>query len=222
MARHALYYSPGACSLAAHVVLEEIGEPFEARRVTIAEGENFKPEYLAINPRGFLPALEVEGQILTESPAILAYLASTEGGRHLAPERGTVAYGQALRWLAWISGTLHVAYARFWRSHRFLPPDADATTLIARGREDVIAACAEIEATIGEPWALGEAFSVVDANLLPFYRWGVRIGLDMDAWPRWTALTRETLKRPAVRRALATEQPTPEWGSALDGLEPAA
>ena len=214
-----LYYSPGACSLATHVVLEEIGEPFETRRVAIAEGANKKAEYLAVNPRGFVPALEVEGQILTESPAILAYLASTGGGRHLAPERGTVAYGQALRWLAWISGTLHGAYARFWRPERFLPAEADASDLIARGKADVIAGCAEIEAGIGEPWALGGAFSIVDANLLPFYRWGVRIGLDLEPYPRWTALTRETLRRPAVRRAIATEQPTPDWGAASDGLD---
>lgn len=221
MARHALYYSPGACSLATHVVLEEIGEPFETRRVTIAEGENHKPEYLAVNARGLVPALEVEGTILTESPAILAYLASTHGGRALAPERGTLAYGEALRWLAWISGTLHGAYARLWRSHRFLPADADATALVARGREDIIAGCAETEAGIGEPWALGDLFSVVDANLLPFYRWGVRIGLDMDAYPRWTTLTRATLRRPAVRRAIATEGVSPDWGAALDGLDEA-
>lgn len=211
---HVLCYSPGACSLAPHIVLEEIGEPFEARRVAIAEGRHLSPEYLRLNPRGRVPTLLVAGQPVTEAAAILLYLAQ----RHAAldPARlGALAQARCYEWLLFLASSLHIAYAQLWRPRRFLPPEADATTLVASGRSDILRYNGEIEARIGSGWLLGDEFSIADAYLFPFYRWGVRIGLNMEeSAPKWTRWKERMLGRPAVLRALATEGIGTSWAPA--------
>jgi glutathione S-transferase len=202
----ALYYSPGACSLAPHVVLEELGIEFEPRRVALAEGEHLKPDYLAVNPRARVPALETEGEVYTEAPALLIYLAGLDSGSGLLPPAGTGARARCLEWLGWLSSTHHIAYAAFWRPRRFLPEGVPTEPLVAEGRRNIERGNAEIEQRIGPGWILGDDYSVADAYLLPFYRWGYRIGIDMRAeCPKWSAWAERMLERPAVRRAVERE-----------------
>jgi glutathione S-transferase len=208
-----LYYSPGACSLAPHVVLEEIGVPFEAVRVAIADGAQRRADYLAINPRGRVPTLRIGETCLTENPAILTWLANAHPEAGLLPPAGSAAQLRALEWLGWLSSTVHVLYAQVWRSERFVGPCAPPEVVGAlrmQGRVLIEQAYAEIEERLdGRVFALGEAFSLVDANLLPFYRFGGRLGLDMRRdYPAWTAYTETIHQRPAVRRALQREEIT--------------
>lgn len=200
-----LYYSPGACSLAPHICLEEIGAPYETVRVSLADGEQTKPEYLAINPRGQAPALAVNGRVLTENLAILAYLAERHPGANLLPEDAWER-AQALSWMGFLSSSAHIAFAQIWRPARFVGETADHEDVKATGRRNALAAFAQIEAyLVGKNWAADDRFGVLDAYFLVFYRWGWRIGIDMAAYPAWTAQARRVAERPAVQRVVARE-----------------
>lgn len=211
-----LYYSPGACSLAPHIILEEIGLPFELALVAISEGGTQKPDYLAINPKGRVPALQgpfgtggVSPGILTEAPAILAYLGRQKPELALFPEE-PVLQARALEWLNWLSGTVHgMSFAQIWRPHRFVAEEHLYPPVSARGHENLSQQFAAIEGLLddGRAWGVaGAGYTVVDAFLLVFYRWGKRIGLDMQAsYPAWTRLTEQVMARPAVQRAMARE-----------------
>ena len=203
-----LYYSPIACSLAPHIVLEEIGVPFEAVRVSIPDGEHQQPAYLAINPRGRVPALAVNGEIVTEVPALLTYLASLADEPKLVPPPGTVEYARCFEWLAFLSSSLHIAYAQFRRPERFLPPGAkDVEAFTEQGREHTKSFYCEIEQRLTGPWAIGAQYSIADAYLLPFYLWDARVGLDVaSACPRWTEWKERMRERSAVQRAARREE----------------
>jgi glutathione S-transferase len=206
--KHVLYYSPGACSLAPHILLEEIGVPFEARRVNIADYEHHRLEYRAINPRMRLPALSISGTIVTEVPALLYYIASLRHDANFLPASGTVDLAKCGEFVAFLSSTVHVTYAQFRRPERFLPPDfAHGDAVIEQGRKNSIALYHEIERQLSEDgWALGSQYSIVDAYLLPFYLWAPRLGLLMPRdFPRWTRLASRILKRPPVIRAIQRE-----------------
>jgi glutathione S-transferase len=206
-----LYFSPGACSLAPHILLEEIGEPFEARRVSLASGENLAPEYLALNPGGRVPTLVTNGAVVTEAAAILLHLAARRPRMNLAPTDG-IANARCYEWLLFIATSLHIAYAQLWRPRRFLEPGPCDEALAKSGHGDIVRYNREISARLGSPWALGERYSIVDAYLLPFYRWGVRIGLDMEGdAPKWSEWKDRMIERPAVRRALDAEGLTTLW-----------
>ncbi len=202
-----LYYSPGACSLASHIVLEETGTPFEAKRVTIANGEHLLPEYLAINPRGRVPALTEGEFVLTESPAILAWLGHRFPEARLLDVGDPARLGRTLQLLSFFSSSVHIAFAQIWRAARFAAGDAGRDEVIAAGRLAVEGYLAELEALAGDGgWIVGGRYSIADPYLLVFYRWGGRIGADMTAYPGWSRHKDAMLARPAVQRALAREE----------------
>ena len=202
-----LYYSPGACSLAPHIILEEIGAPFTARRVTIADGAHQRPDYLAINPHGRVPALTDGEFTLTEGPAILSWLG------HRFPEAGLLdladlsRLGRTQELLNFFSASVHTAFAQVWRTARFADSEAGRAEVEAVGRRTVEGYFAELEEMVSDGgWVVGGAYSIADPYLLVFYRWGTRIGLDMRIWPGWTRHKDAMLARAAVQRALATEE----------------
>lgn len=202
-----LYYAPTACSIAPHIALEEIGLPFEARRVDLAKGEQTSPEYLAVNPHGRVPALVVEGQTVTELPALLTYIASLRPQAGLVPPPGTLEYARCFEWLGFLSSSLHVAYAQFRRPGRFVADGSPAWDEVSEaGRLNSIAAYREVERRLGPGWAAGDAYSIADINLFPFPGWAWRFDFDMASeCPRWTALVERMKERPAVQRAMARE-----------------
>ncbi|MCM2329278.1 MAG: glutathione S-transferase N-terminal domain-containing protein [Lysobacter sp.] len=201
----ALYYSPGACSLAPHIVLEELGVPYEAVRISTAEGKQRTPEYLKVNPRGRVPALAVDGKVLVENVAILSYLGGGFPDRGLWP-RKTWDQAQALSLMAWLADTVHPAYAHLFRPERYVAGEACIEAVKAGGKKNFGDCLAEIDRLVaGRKWAIGERFSVVDAYLLVFYRWGNRIGHPMKDLEHYHALAGRVLARPAVKRVLADE-----------------
>lgn len=203
-----LYYSPGACSMAVHIALEELGARFELELVSTQHGDTQRPAYLAVNPKGRVPALGIPGEpkVLTEVPAILLYLARTHTG--LLPQD---ALGQArcLEWLAWLTGWVHgVGYGGLWRPGRFVGDEEVYPAVQANGRRVVQEAYLRIEQQLAAagPWALPQGYSIVDPFLLVLYRWGNRIELSMrDDYPTWSALTARMLERPAVQKVLQRE-----------------
>jgi glutathione S-transferase len=199
-----LYYSPGACSLAAHIALHEWGVPFEVRRVTIAKGEHLEPEFLALNPHGRVPVLLIDGQPVRELSGILTWIGQQCG---LYPPPGSVDAARCGEALAWFTSAVHISFALIWRGHRFLDDARLNPLLRARGYAWLRAQFEEIETALKQgPYWLGETYGVADCNILPFYRWGGRVGFDMRVdYPAWSAHTARMLKRPAVARAVEAE-----------------
>lgn len=203
----ALYYSPGSCSLAVHIVLNEVGQPFELRKFATADRANYSAEYLAINPKGRIPALQIDGFVLTEVPAILAYLGRRFPRAALYPADAAEAEARCLELLAWSSNTVHVAYAQLFRPERFVPDEKSYPAVKESGRLNYERCLADIEKRLQrQPYAVGDQFTVVDPFWLVFYRWGMRSGYDMrNRFPAYTAHAERLCDRPSVQRALHTE-----------------
>lgn len=205
--------------MAVHIVLEEIGEPYELELVSSRGhlgGDGTTSEaWKAKNPKGRVPALSgVSGRIggagdlLTEAQAILFYLARKRPEAKLLPD-DTVGQARAIEWMNWLSANVHaMSYGQIWRPNRFVADERDHAAIQAKGQQNLREQYAYIETLLGDgrDWALPGAYSVVDPYLLVFYEWGVRIGLDMaTGYPAWRRLTERTLPRPAVQRVLRDE-----------------
>lgn len=198
-----LFYTPGACSMASHVALEESGLEFEHRRVG-ADGDISKEEFLSVNARGSVPVLLVDGAALTESVAILRYIAT------LAPSLMPAdAWSQALclSRMAWFASSVHIAFRQTWRPERFASDPHAFDAVRDAGHAAFQRSLAEIDALLtGREWNVGENFSVVDAYALVFSEWGLWNGYEMSAYPAFDAFRRRCVLRPATRRALVREQ----------------
>ena len=203
----ALYYSPGSCSFAPHVVLREIGLTFELRKFSTADRSNYSPEYLAVNPKGRIPTLLIDGFRLTENPAILAYLGRRYPEADLYPSTATEDEARCLEWLAWSSNTVHVAFAQILRSERFVPSEDAYPPVQASGHVNFQRCLAEIEAHLTRsPFAVGSRFTVVDPFWLVFYRWGIRQGYEIKRlYPAYTRYAEVLSQRPSVMAALSVE-----------------
>jgi glutathione S-transferase len=201
-----LYHSPGTCSAAPHVLLEETGEPYRLDLRSARSGDTSSEAYLRINPKGRVPALQIPGQerVLTELPAVCWYI--TRNTPELRPQ-GAIAEARALEWFNYLSGTLHTAgYGLLWRTQRFAESTALHPDMQQKARRNVQDCNAYIEASLGgSAWALGDRYGLVDPFLLVFYIWGLFIGLEMRNHPAWTEHTRRMLQRAAVGRAYAQE-----------------
>ncbi|MXP62351.1 glutathione S-transferase [Roseomonas sp. M0104] len=201
-----LYYSPGACSLGIHVVLEEIGKPFETARTPLKEGAQNTPEFQAINPKGKVPALQRDdGSVLTEWPAIAFWLAASNPASKLWPE-GIEAQARAYEAMDYICGTIHPqGFTRLFNQARFAPSEADHPKVIEQGRAIAEKGFAVLDKRwTGDEWVLASGYSVADAALFFVCYWAVK-RMNMTLLPRIAAHFERMLARPAVQRALATE-----------------
>jgi len=201
-----LYYSPGACSLAPHILLEEIGAEFKAVRLSFADGDQRKPAYLALNPQGRVPVL-VEGEfVLTETPAILSYLGHRFAETGLLPLTDLHQLARCEQLLAFFSSSIHVAVAQIWRTTRYVDDPEAYEAVRAGGRRALQTYFAELETMLeAQDWLVGGRFSVADLYPLVFYRWGLRLGENMARFPAWTAHASRLLERDGVRRAIEDE-----------------
>jgi glutathione S-transferase len=198
-----LYFKPGACSLSSRITLTELALPFKAVQVDTDAGtaEN-GTDYRTINPKGYVPALEIEpGVVITENPAILQYLADRVPQAGLAPAVGTLDRARLQEWLNFTSSELHKAFSP-WFSGRTLEGDdkVRVEANLARRIGDV-----ERGLSDGRPYILGQNFSVADAYLFVVLNWANFIGRDLTAWPNVAAYVARVAARPAVHKALAAE-----------------
>lgn len=201
-----LYFSPGACSMAAHIVLEELGSPFEAKAVMLRKGEHKTDAFAAINWKQKVPVLEVDGRRLTENVAILSFLGWSKPAARLMPAPGTWEATEALSLLAWFSSGVHPVIGRFFRPSAYcdLPGSEDAVKRIAG--EGTAHAFAGVEKMLaGRDWLLGD-YSVADAYAFVFMHWAQHaLKLDVAPFPNYRAHYDRMTARPAVQRMLATE-----------------
>jgi glutathione S-transferase len=202
-----LHASPGSCSLAPHIVLEDIGKPFKLAMISTDRGDARTAEFKQINPKGRVPVL-VDGEFqLTEAPAILLHLAQTAPGIGLMPG-GQDGLIRAIEWFNWLSGTVHsVAIRMIWRAEYFTNDASQLDAITSKGFDHLTMAHEMIEDRMrARTWVVGDAYSVVDPYLLVFYRWGNRMKIDMRAkYPAWSEHALRMAERAAVTRALTTE-----------------
>ena len=205
-----LYYSPKACSLASHIALEESGLPYTAATVNIRAQDHRRPEYLQLNPSGTVPALGIDEQVLTESQAILTYIADLVPERNLLPRTGTMARARAHQWMNLVSSTVHVAFRGIFRPQTYGGEAPEGAAAVgAQSHQNLAKAIQTIEQRLGErPYALGEDFSVADAYLFVFYLWShdERIQHELPERPRWRALAERVWQRDSVRKVVARER----------------
>lgn len=200
-----LFYSPGACSLASHIALEEAGAAYDAKRVDLSKGEQHAPEFVAINPKAKVPALLTPMGVLTESPAILTWVADSHPYANLWPA-DPWDRAQAMSLIAWLSGTVHgTAFAGVFRPARFTADEAAHEAIRADSRKRVAQHFAEIEERIGGRAWMFDQFSIADLYVLVFRRWAARLGMDLTAYPGLVALADRVAARPAAQVVLARE-----------------
>ena len=204
-----LHSAPGACSLAAHIALREAGAEFELIRVDFAANQQRSPEYLALNPKGRVPLLTGPQGALTETPAILAWIAQTYPDAALAPTNAwDFARMQAFN--AYICATLHVNHAHGRRASRWTDDEAAMATMVAKVPQTVGDSFAHIETESFEgPWVMGAGFSVADAYLYTVARWMEVDKLDPARFPRLRDHRARMQDRAAVREALEAEGLSP-------------
>jgi glutathione S-transferase len=203
-----LYYSPGAGSMSAHIALEEVGAEYEPRMVKLAQNEQRRPGYLAINPRGRVPALVLDdGAVLTESAAILLYLARAFPDAKLWPE-DPAAQARCIEWLSWLASGVHVAFAQTRRPMRFVGQNPEYFEAVKMaGMNFLRSAFIDIERRLANSqYAAGDSLSIADLHLFVFFLWGRNAGFIAPAaapsFTRWG----ETLgARPSVRRMAELE-----------------
>lgn len=200
-----LYYSPGACSLAPHILLEEAGVEYTLIEVNVQKGKTREPEFLKLNPKARVPVLVTGDQVLTEVPAISWYIASA--GRGLIPQ-DVLQQARALEWFNWLSGTLHgIAFGGKWRPQRFIAEAELFPAVQARADQNLRDGFAYIDQRLaGRQWALGDQYSLVDPYLFVFCNWADAIGANVrENWPHWHAHAARMQDRSATRRALLQE-----------------
>ena len=196
-----LYYSPGACSLSPHIVLREAGFDITLEKVNLRTKEmESGGDFLAINPKGYVPALELDGgEILTEGPAIIQYVADLVPEKKLVPPAGTLARARVQEWLNFIGTELHKSF-----SPLFNPATSDDAKAAARALIDrrLAYAASVLDA---QPYLTGDSFTVADAYLFTVLSWTGYVKVDITPWPSLGAYFERVKARPAVQAAMAAE-----------------
>ncbi|MEA2864533.1 MAG: glutathione S-transferase [Bradyrhizobium sp.] len=198
-----LYYSPGSCALASHIALQEAGAAYTAERVDFKSNQQTSPEYLAINPKGRVPALVTDRGILTETPAVLAFIAQRFLQAKLAPLDDPHAFAEVQAFNSYLCATVHVAHAHRGRGYRWANDEASFADMKRKVPETMGAGFALIERTmLRGPWVMGDSYTICDPYLFTVAQWLEGDGVDVSGLPRVLDHRRRMAERPAVRKVM--------------------
>jgi glutathione S-transferase len=204
------YYAPISCSLAAHIALEQAGAKYEAVRVDFTRNAQRSPEYLDVNPKGRVPALVTENGVLTETLAILAFVAQSFPEAKLAPLEDAWAFARMQSFNSYLASTVHVAHAHRMRGKRWVDDDHAIVKMQEKVAQNVGDCFDLIERDqFGGPWVLGEQYSVSDPYLFTISRWLESDGVDPARFPKVLAHRERMAELPAVKKVLAEVE---NWG----------
>ena len=194
-----LYYAPGACSQAAHILLHETGLPHDSEAVDLrAHRTASGGDYYAINPKGAVPALQIGDDLLTENGAVLQYIGDKAGNETLLPGAGMERY-RVIEWLAYLGSDVHKSFGALWN-----PASSDEAKQAAR---DLVGKKFDfIERTLdGRDYLAGPMMSVADPYLFAMLGWTGMHGIDLSRWPRLAAFRKRMGQRPAVQTVMRAE-----------------
>lgn len=206
MSRWTFYTAPGTCALATHIALHEAGAEFDLVKLDIAAGQQQGPDYLRVNPKGRVPALATPQGVLTETPALLAFVAQSFPAAGLAPLDDPFAFARMQELASYLASTAHVAHAHKRRGARWADDPAAHEAMRAKVPQTMTVCAAYLEAQIVGPWVAGERYSVVDGYLYTVGSWLEGDGVDMTRFPKLTAYLERVGQRDAVRRAVKEAQ----------------
>lgn len=208
-----LHYSPSTASMVPHILLEELGAPYERVLVDPAVGAHRQPEYLKLNPNGLIPVLCDGDLVLYETAAITLHLCDTHPGAHLAPALGTTERAHFYKWLMWLTNTLQTALIVYFYPDRWMLPGntAGAAELKAQAEQKISAMVDQLDAELarhGGPWFAGKDYSALDAYVLTLCRWTRNFKATPTASSRahLGPYLQRVLARPAVQRTFANEE----------------
>jgi glutathione S-transferase len=201
-----LYYTPNTCALASHIALEKAGARYEAVRIDFSKNEQRSAEYLRVNPKGRVPALVTDRGVLTETPAILAFIAQSYPAAQLAPIDDPFEFAKAQSFNSYLCSTVHVAHAHRMRGYRW----ADDPAAIAAMKKKVPQAVGDCFALIESemlqgPWVMGASFSICDIYLFTLAQWLEVDGVDLDRLPKVVEHRRRLSIDPIVVKTIAAE-----------------
>jgi glutathione S-transferase len=202
-----LYFAPGACSFVPHSMLELSGVEFEPTSVKLHKNEQRSPEYLAINPRGQVPVLVDDGQVITQIVAILLHLDAKLPQAGILPASG-LARTRALQTLTWMNNTVHPTFTHVFMPHKFADDEATQLAIRAFAAKSYRGLLGEIEAMAAQasPWMMGERPGALDAYALTLLRWGGFAGIDPTTLPATWGLAQRFAALPPVARAIERER----------------
>ncbi|MEO8460622.1 MAG: glutathione binding-like protein [Dokdonella sp.] len=200
-----LYYRPGACSLADHIVLEWIGKPYEAQKMDHASIKS--PEYLKINPNGAVPALQIDGNdVLLENVAILGYLADLNPQLKLAGDGTPRSRAEVMRWLAFLNSDVHKSFLPMFGPGRFIADESKHEELQANARTKLRTLFEQLDAHLqGRQWLAGIGKSIADPYLFVIWRWAKAKGVDLGGLENLAKFGERMATDPGVQNALKQE-----------------
>jgi glutathione S-transferase len=202
-----LYYATGTCALASHIALEEAGAEYSTVQINFATSEQRSPEYLAINPKGRVPSLVTDRGILTETPAMLAYIAQSFPMAKLAPLEDPFRFAEIQAFNSYLCSTVHVAHAHRMRGHRWVDDPVAIEAMKRKVPETVAASFEMIESNMLQgPWVMGDTYTICDPYLFTLAQWMEGDSVDPARFPKVKAHRDRMSDRPAVRKALAEEK----------------
>jgi glutathione S-transferase len=202
-----IYYSPLSVALATFIALEEAGADYEPRVIDFKTAEQRSEQYLAINPKGRVPALATERGIITETPAILAYIAQTHPAAGLAPLDDPFAFGQLQAFNNYLCATVHVAHAHRLRGSRWVDDPAAIEAMKEKVPQTMTECFTLIENELFRgPWVMGDNYSVADGYLFTVTQWLAGDSVDVEQFPSVADHSRRMQERPAVQRAMKYRQ----------------
>ncbi len=198
------YYAPQTCAIATHIALEEAGAEYETRRIDFAITEQQSAEYLKINPKGRVPALVTDQGIITETPALLAYVAQSYPQARLAPLDDPFAFAKVQEFNSYLCATVHVAHAHRMRGARWVDDEAAIAAMKAKVPQTMHACFELIEQEMLEgPWVMGKEYSVADIYLFTLSRWLEGDGVDVQDFPKVAALKERMQEKESVQTVMA-------------------
>ena len=201
-----LYYAAHTCALAVHIVLEDARADYEAHRLDFSRNEQRQPELLAINPKGRVPALVCEEGLITEGPAILAFIAQTHPEANLAPFKNAFAFARVQSFNNYIASTLHVAHAHGKRGERWTDDPAAIREMRRKMPQAVLDSFQLIEGDMFKgPYVMGDHYTICDPYLFTFSQWMEVDEVDPDRLPKLRDHREMMLQRPNVQKIIAEE-----------------
>jgi glutathione S-transferase len=202
-----LYYAPGTCALASHITLAEAGADYTTERVDFKINQQNSPEYLAINPKGRVPSLVTDRGILTETPAMLAFIAQSFPKAKLAPFDDAYAFAQAQSFNSYLCSTVHTNHAHKVRGARWATEESSLADMKRKVPQSVGASFALIERDMLKgPWVMGETYTICDPYLFTLAGWLEGDSVDISTLPKVADHRKRMADRPAVQKALAEEK----------------
>lgn len=201
-----LYFTPHTCSLASHIALEDAGATYSTERISFSAEQQKSPEFVAINPKARVPALVTERGVLTETPAMLAFIAQSFPQANLAPLNDAFAFAEVQAFNSYLCSTVHIAHAHRMRGYRWATDPAAIADMQRKVPQSVTASFELIEnGMLKGPWVMGEAYTICDPYLFTLSQWLEGDGADLARLPRVLDFRRRMSERPTVRKAIAVE-----------------